>query len=332
MKIITTTGYGTTGSSVVTDLLKEFGNVTSYGDYEFRWLFDIHGVRELEVALFQLNNRQNSDYYIKAFKGYVEYISNSMTTKYYEKAFDGNFKKLSYEFVDSLIDVEWSGYWHRDIMDEKFLRKTLFYAERFIQKIILRQKDTASKYYRKPMYYAKPTKEKFLTNVQKYLDDLFKNMQIKTDFLALDQLVPPENTSEFLKYFNNNLKIIIVDRDPRDLYLLERFEYKETWVPYQNIEDYIKWYRQIREHRNEEQIDNENVMFVNFEDFIYKYDKTINDVLDFCNIDKSQWEDKKEYFNPDISIKNTKKWLAYPEAQIEIKMIEQELKEFLVEY
>ena len=230
------------------------------------------------------------------------------------------------------MDVEWSGYWHRDIMDEHAVRKFLYYAERFVQKIILRQKDTASKYYRKPMYYAKPSKEKFFSEARSYLNKLFNTMQIKTEFLALDQLVPPENTSEFLKYFDNNLKIIIVDRDPRDLYLLERFEYQETWVPYQNIEDYIKWYRLIREHRKEEQIDENNVMFVYFEDFIYDYDKTINKVLDFCEIDESQWKNKRKHFNPDISIKNTKKWTAYPEASREIELIKKELSEFLVEY
>lgn len=332
MKIITTTGYGTTGSSVVTDLLKEFKDVTSYGDYEFRWLFDIHGVRALEVGLFELNNRQNSDYFIKSFKRYVDFLSSSITTKYYKKAFNGNFKNLSYEFVDSLVDVTWSGYWHRDIMDENTIRKFFYYAERFIQKIVLKQKDTASKFYKKPMYYAKPSKEKFLSEARSYLNKLFDTMQIKTEFLALDQLVPPENTSEFLKYFDGNLKIIIVDRDPRDLYLLERFEYQETWVPYQNIEDYIKWYRLIREHRKEEQIDENNVMFVYFEDFIYDYDKTINKVLDFCEIDESQWKNKSKYFNPDISIKNTKKWTAYPEASREIELIKKELSEFLVEY
>ena len=37
-KIITCTGYGGTGSSAITDLLKEFQNVYSYGDVEFRFL------------------------------------------------------------------------------------------------------------------------------------------------------------------------------------------------------------------------------------------------------------------------------------------------------
>ena len=38
--IITCTGYGGTGSSVVSDLLKEFKTVHSFGDFEFRFLQD----------------------------------------------------------------------------------------------------------------------------------------------------------------------------------------------------------------------------------------------------------------------------------------------------
>jgi len=332
MKLITTTGYGTTGSSVVTDLLKEFENVKSFGEYEFRFLFDIHGVRELEVALFNLNNRQNIDYYIKQFKNYIDYIDKSPIYSYYKKAFNGKFKQISYEFIEQIIDIKWQGYWHRDIMDENFIRKFFYYLERFIQKKVLKQKDSSAKFYKKEMYYAHPiSHEEFILQVKNYLDKLFKEMKVKENYIALDQLVPPENTSEFLKYFDN-LKIIIVDRDPRDLYLLEKYEYNETWVPYKNVKDYIKWYKLVRSHRNKEKIDSNKVMFIHFEDFIYNYEKTIDKVIEFIGLDKSKWANPKKYFNPDVSIKNTKKWLVYPQARNELELIKKELQEFLVEY
>ena len=331
-KLITTTGYGTTGSSVVTDLLKEFSNVESKGDYEFRFLFDIHGVRELEVALFQLNNRQNSDYYIKAFRKYVHHLSKGIAYGYYKEAFHGEFKKLSDEFIESIIDVKWDGYWHQDIMEEKPVRKFFYFLERFVQKKILKEKDTSARFYNKKMLYARPiTHEEFLEKVKVYLVNLINAMQVETDFIALDQLVPPENTNEFLKYFDD-LKIIVVDRDPRDLYLLEKYEYKETWLPFKDVKTYVEWYKLIRAHKEQEKQNLEGVMYLHFEDFIYDYDNTIDKVIEFCKLDKSKWIDKKKYFNPEISIKNTKKWLVYPEAKEEIAYIEKELKDYLVEY
>jgi hypothetical protein len=332
VRIITTTGYGTTGSSVVTDFLKEFSNVESKGEYEFRFLFDIHGVRELEVALFELNNRQNSDYYIKAFKRYINYLSKSPVYKYYEETFNGKFKKISDDFIEKIIDIKWEGYWHQDIINENIIRKFFYYLERFIQKKILNQKDSSAKFYKKTMYYARPmSHSSFLTEVKSYISKLIEAMNIKKDFIALDQLVPPENTNEFIKYFDD-IKIFIIDRDPRDLYLLEKYEYKETWVPFENVKDFVKWYKLTREHRKNEDINYSKVMFLNFEDFIYDYETTINKVINFCSLDKSKWMYKMKYFNPNISIKNTKKWLVYPQAKNEIKYIEKELKEYLVEY
>ena len=55
-------------------------------------------------------------------------------------------------------------------------------------------------------------------------------------------------------------------------------------------------------------------------------------MIEFIGLDKSKWNSKRQFLNPDLSIKNTKKWLAYPESKKETEYIEQELKEFLVQY
>lgn len=332
MKLITCTGYGSTGSSVVTDLLAEFKDVNSYGDFEFRFLQDPHGLRDLEYGLFENNNRLNTDYYIKQFIKYSKFLSKSKVYNY-EKYFDSNFKILSDEFIDDIIDVKWQGYWHQDIIDENIFRKFFYYLERVIQKKVLKQRYSGANYYKNIMHYAVPvSKEEFYDKTKIYTDKLINSMNIekKYNFLALDQLVPPDHNQTYLNYFNN-LKIIIVDRDPRDLFLLEKYQYKHKWVPFEDIEQFVKWFKLIRQHRKSE-VKSDNVLYIYFEDFIYDYDNSIEKVIDFIGLDKDKWNKKKKYFNPDISIKNTKKWLVYPEAKKEIEYIERELKEFLVEY
>lgn len=331
MKLITTTGYGATGSSVVTDLLKEFENVNSMGDFEFRFLQDPHGLRDLEYGLFENNNRLNTDYHIKQFIKYIKFLSKSRVYPY-ESYFNGRFKVISDEFINKIIDIKWDGYWHQDIIDEKPIKKFFYYLERVYQKKILKQKDSGANFYKNSMYYSKPlSKDDFYKKVKKYTKKLFLEINSENkEFLVLDQLVPVDHNQTYLNYFEN-LKIIIVDRDPRDLYLLEKYEYKEKYLPWEDVESFIMYYKLLREHKKED-VENENIMFVNFEDFIYKYDETINKVLNFCGIEKSNWKYKKKYFNLEISIKNTKKWLAYPQAEKEIELIKKELKEFLVEY
>lgn len=285
MKLITTTGYGATGSSVVTDLLKEFKNVKSMGDFEFRFLQDPHGLRDLEYGLFENNNRLNTDYYIKQFIKYIKFLSKSRVYPY-EKYFNNKFKVISDEFIESIIDIKWNGYWHQDIIDEKPIKKFFYYLERVYQKKILKQKDSGANFYKNKMYYARLSRDEFYKKVREYTNKLFQIMNKENhDFLVLDQLVPVDHNQTYLNYFDD-LKIIIVDRDPRDLYLLEKYEYQEKYLPWKNVEDFIKYYKLTREHKKED-VANDNVMYVHFEDFIYMYDETINKVLQFLDIDKS---------------------------------------------
>lgn len=328
-KIITCTGYGTTGSSVVTDLLKEFDDVYSFGDYEYRFLFDPNGVRELEIALRYLNNRQNSDYYLKKFLEFTKYLSTSPMYKYYERTFHNNFYSESKKFIEKLIDVEWDGYWHRDIMSENIIRKGLYYFERVIQKKILK-KEGGANFYKKKMFYSSYDEERFIENVNIYIQNLISYTNRSEKNLVFDQLLPPENLKDFSKYFNN-IKIILVDRDPRDIFTLEKCVYKDLFGPYKDVKKYVEWYRKIREHRKIDE-NLSNVIIVNFEDFIYFYEKTIGQVIEFLEISEEDWKLRGKYFKPEVSINNTKTWEKYPELKDDIEYIEKELGEFIYNY
>jgi hypothetical protein len=331
-QIVTCTGYGSTGSSVVTDLLMEFEDAHSYGDFEFRFFQDPHGLRDLEYALFDNNNRLNTGYYIKKFIESYNYVAKSRVYNY-EKHFNSNFVKFSDEFMREIIDVEWSGYWHQDIIEESLLRKFCYYAERFIQKKIFKLRYSSANFYNTTMYYAYPdSREDFYRSVRKYTDNLMNSLNLDGDFpiIALDQLVPPDHTLEHMKYYNN-LKAIIVDRDPRDLFLLEKYVYHHRWVPYHDIDKFVLWYRKLRKHRELEQ-KHPDVMHIMFEDFIYNYEDSIDKVVDFMSLNKDKWKNQKKYFDPSKSIKNTRKWEECLFAKDEVKNIEDTLQEYLYKF
>ena len=44
----------------------------------------------------------------------------------------------------------------------------------------------------------------------------------------------------------DNCKCIIVDRDPRDIYLLNENVNKASFIPSNNINKFIKWYRDFK--------------------------------------------------------------------------------------
>ena len=49
-------------------------------------------------------------------------------------------------------------------------------------------------------------------------------------YLMVDQIVPPSNIQRFVRYFKD-IKVIVVDRDPRDLYILAKYVWKDPVVP-----------------------------------------------------------------------------------------------------
>jgi hypothetical protein len=275
--------------------------------------------------------------YIKRFIKEMKHLSK-YGINHYEKWFNGKFENLSMEFIDSIVDVEWDGYNMMDIREESLLVKIMYYSERIYQKKILKQKDSSANFYTKVMkkkrYYACPTsKEEFYEKVKTYTKKLSEEIKCTSneEYIVFDQLVPATDIDNYLKYVDD-LKVIVLDRDPRDLYLLEKHQYREMFIPYQNVETFVKWYKMVRECKSHNE--NSAILRLKFEDFIYKYDETINSVVTFLDLNKDNWNRKKEYFNPNISINNTNKKRDYTskEDKAEVLYIEQELQKYCYDF
>lgn len=334
MKIITCASYYGSGSSAITDYLSEFDNFKSVGDYEFRFIQDPDGVRDLEYNLVENFNRHNSGHALKKYKRLVDFLSGNIFNRKYEKFFKGEFKQKSYEYIDGLTDYKFKGYWHEDLRDKG---KLVYMWKRFVSKLInnlifktLRLKERNYNELRREITYgAKPSEEKFLSLTRKYTNDLFEILNKENkEFLIVDQLFPPTNLDMYTRYVDN-CYVFLVDRDPRDMYLMEKIHYHGTIVP-PNVEDFCKWFRFTRESRAKE-LELKNVIFIKFEDLIYKYDETTKRVNDFLGISEANHVEKHKYFNPNISIKNTKLYEKTDKYSDDIKYIEEHLKEFLYE-
>lgn len=116
-KIITCTGYHGTGSSIITDYLKEFKEIHSTGDFEFRFIQDPNGIADLEDRLLRNNSRLNSDRAIYEYLKLIRILNSNYTNKFwkpsqYKVIFNNKFLKYSEEYIDDLIELKWIGYWH----------------------------------------------------------------------------------------------------------------------------------------------------------------------------------------------------------------------------
>lgn len=327
--IVTCASFGGTGSSVITDLLKEFDNVKSMGDYEFTFLYEVDGISDLDHYIVEDFHRLKTDEGIYRFKKLIKHLN-----KGYSEFFGEEFMKLSNEYIDKLIDISWKGNWHMHQYRYSELVRILKYkVPEKVQKILFKLKKAKHSYELVPKYpklemNLSCREEDFYGLTKEYTDKLFSilNSDSKYKYLALDQLIPPTNIERYLKYLND-AKVIVVDRDPRDLYILNKLFWNEGWIPTHDVDEYIKWFKLLRKNINKNE-DKNRIIRVRFEDFIFNYDDTLNRVIKFLDIDSINHVNKYKYFNPQISIKNCCLWEKYKNFDDDIELISKELKEY----
>lgn len=332
---ITCTGFGGTGSSVISDLMKEFENVKSCGDsYELSLAFQIDGISDLQhyiVDDFERNKVAEAIYRFRKMTGEL--------SKEYKTVFP-NFEDLISKYLQSLVDVDFMGanVFH-PLRYNKFIRFFYYDLPLRVQNKILKLLPRKDSYERTPLLKKYLPIEismggnRFFTATKELYADILDSFdkENKYEYLCFDQLVPAYNFCRYEKYFSN-IKIILVDRDPRDLYLLNELFWHEAWIPSADIECFIKWYLILRKNKEQDLKSSDSVLFLQFEDAVYKYSETIPKILDFIGLSEEQHISKKQFFNPEKSKNNTRLWLKFNVRKNEISKIEHELSQYCYPY
>ena len=328
-KILTCAGFGYTGSSIISDFLSEFDNVAMpAGSSELRFLHDFGGVSTLEDALVHNYHKQSSDGAIHQFLKLVDYYSGNFINKKYNRWFDGKYKEISLEFINDITNVKWSAAIETTWMYKPVIERIFYYQIYSRIKRFLCGGGELSRFYPSgDFYYSCPEKEYFEECVRKYLNNLFSiiDPNHSKEYLYFDQLVPPTNVNRYLCYFDD-IKVIVVDRDPRDLYIQNKYRVKATWIP-SNLNDFIKLYREQRKNIVKDP-QNNKILRVNFEQAIYHYKEFSKQVMDFVGLTEKQHATPKLKFDPSISINNTQLWKKYEIPSTIIRQIENELGEY----
>lgn len=333
MRIITCASYYGTGSSAVTDLVTEFDTVKSLGDYEFRFLQDPDGIADLQYHLVENHNRHNSGHALKRYKKLVDFHAGNRFIHRYETYFHGQWKSLSYQYIDSLTEFSFNGWWQYDLLDRGV---GFYYRELLLNKLY---KMTFGRHNERVLnvlpkeitYCAHPTREEFTKKTKAYLSALMQAANPENaPFLMVDQLLPPSQLDCFLPYFDD-IRVVVVERDPRDIYVLEKMVWKTNVIPTQSPEIFCKWYRYTRAHRKTEVYDPERVLLIQFEDLVYHYEATVCKICEFLGLKEADHTQKREKFDPAWSIKNTRQWEHF-DIGADIAYIEKELAEYIYDY
>lgn len=331
-KIIVPVSYMGSGSSAVTDLISEFENVNNKcGVFEYVFLHCPNGLFDLEDKLLIGNNALRSD---EALHSYLNTMKDLYDKKYwwvgnYKNNIGPGFYERTKKYVNDLTEYKLDNYWY---MQEKSNIKMLFLIamNKLIYYISFKKIHLQKPLRYKPMLLSYVNDEKFYDVSKKYIYDIFDMIDSTGNDILLDQLVLPHNLKRVIKYFNEDTKFIVVDRDPRDVFISNKYIWAKNNepVPYStNVEDFCNQYIGMRRIEGVVK-DSNNILRIHFEDLIYDYESTKNRIIKFLGFESKKHVNKFVRFNPELSIKNTKLFMNDKYSD-EVKIIEKKLNEYL---
>lgn len=323
-------GLGYTGSGAVIDLLKEYRGITVLDEMEFPLVYETDGLEDL---FYHVNNPSRffkCDVAIERFKDKVcQYFE--IDTSQWENIDKSEVLRLTDGFLSSICQVEWKGIWGYDIQNKKGISLLMY---RIVFKLLRMYPKHFYNYYRRKYYrtmHLSVKPENFISASKCYLKRLFDiaGYPVKKEGITVyNQLFSGDRPARGFQFFDE-AKAIIVDKDPRDLYILLKKEIHidGSWMPTDNVEDFIVYYKRMREYADYSDVN--NILVVRFEDLIYEYNKTTSEIERFLGINQSTHTCIKEFFQPSKSINNTQLFRKYPELISDISRIEAELKSYL---
>lgn len=319
-------GYGYSGSGAVRDLLREYDNLQICESFEFSLPYWPDSISDLEYHLIEQPNRFfSSDVAISRFKTFVRREMRS-PHGWYNVSTKGKFGEITHRYINSIVQLTWTGRSMLDPFMVNQLERTIKY--RIIAKMC--KKFTGLTSFADMLldreFYFSIAPDDFLNKTKDYFNEVLESMGFDTKrTIFLDQPFPANNPVKCMRYFDS-AKAIIIKKDPRDTYLLMKKK-NVKWAPISDPKSFVSYYRQL--YRND--YDDTNILYISFEDMIYKYQATIQTIEEFCNLTPEQHIEMHRFFNPELSSANTKLFLntVYND---DVSYIERELKEFLYDF
>lgn len=313
MKYTLVLGYGWSGSSAVVDLLREY-DATVVPDVEFRIVKDPYGITNLYNNLIPAWDALNSDTAIRDFMWYASHLAHrnsrfSLTAGLdYESFFGDSFIESTNAYVKSLVQFEYKSHWW--LFDFKKSKAQL------LKKKVRNKLGKIRRGYLidegPQMLFSCIDEDAFLNCTRRYMNSLFAPfVEASGDScnIVLDQGISVNNYLIEREFFDDQ-KMIVVDRDPRDIYAdLSRggnLIGRELDVSH-DASKYVLWHNAYR--RSLPQLkEDPRVLVVQFEDLVLNYHETVRNIEAFIGLSSDDHKDMFKYFDPDKSSKNIGLW------------------------
>jgi hypothetical protein len=322
-RAILVTGYGNSGVTAVMDLLAECDGVRCPAQ-EFFLIQHPDGILALEDALVHSWSEFAPDWAIRRFRTLVHVLARRPTRFRfgldYDRLFCPDFGRRALAYADRLGGVRYEGH----LM---FRRAEMGPAEHFAYMLSRRFDIGAGNRWFGRRYdttfVAEP--ERFAAETVSLMNDLVSSIAGGRSVVdvALCLGASPYQVGRSARYFDRSATII-VDRDPRDIYLSAR---ASSYMP-REVGAFIRWYKSTRENASTVRDGKEVALEVMFEDLVTRYHETAGRILDFLGIARARHTRPKSRLVPEVSAKRIAKWKSCDRPD-DIRRIERELDRYL---
>ncbi len=289
--IIVVQGFGYSGSGAIVDLLREYSNCSVFGYVdqegslscqqmaagEMDFMRHSGGIFEIEKQIGD-NNVFINDALLHRYLKLVETTEICKASK--------TIKHLFYNLFDKITENnDWN-------LSKRFYNPHLLPAGKS-EIFFLRQIE----------------KNDYFILIRSFLTTLFNILNnTKKEVIVLDQFFSDMNfdLSHYCSYIDN-LRYIVVYRDPRDVYTFAVIKNVE-WIPHNSVKQFVNWCKIMYRRFN---VQNTQYLSIRFEDLITKYDETINIIELFTGLSNTNHIAIKKHFNPQVSAGNMTIWKKY---------------------
>lgn len=323
------TGYSFSGKSAAYDLLTAGAHFKKFGkEVEFDLIRSRGGIFDLYDSISLNWTLQRSSVAIRDFRRLTHYLGGGSGWvdrvirggSRYDLHFPG-FSSIVQDYVKSLVIASWNGYWpfsdyaeHPVLMPFQKLRKKLGRVS-----------------YRVDVARLEPSD--FVSATREFTDKLAAAaLNGNAGAVVTSNALSPHAPQAGMEFFSD-IRCIVVDRDPRDVYLsaLDSPDPKVGRAAIgESVFDFIKRYRMVREGVGG---NHPQVKRIFFEDLVCDFDDCRRELGDFLEVPVTALlPNASTGFHPEKSKHNVQMWLdnkRYSMQRLSILEIESELQPYL---
>lgn len=329
--LISTCGFGSTGSSAVTDYILECENTQVFDQIEFTLTTCPDGLEDLEYHLMKSPSRLSSGIYaIQRFRKLIAECSREWAAM--TPIDKRTINRLTDDYLASITQLSFVGYspaLHK--RHGRLLRRYLGNSVLLQRVIPLLEKKGIIKrnfdFYPLDKVEAAVRPSNFYDASRRYVRDLLSAMGC--DFsktIVLDQAFVGNDPAKSFPFYDDPYAVV-VDRDPRDLYIFAKVKLlsRGRFMPTDTVENFITYYRLLRDAQPYKQA-NDRILSISFEEMVYEYDRTADKIDRFLQLENKH---RQTIFRPQMSAANTNLIRRFPEFRKEVETIERNLPEYL---